>query len=279
MKIINNIELHKLGGSVIADGRRFKFKDTALVSNSRKLNNSRDMRKKFIKSDVPTYTNNRIKKGQEGLKFVEFNSIETPYIKPEIPERDRFVNPSVFDKYTLPKDIDKVPNDNTTVNKDNLGIVKYIPDTTEQAISYLESKVPTNKKDFIKTMRHIFKQALISKGLNPEYTDYLVAQSALESNWGKSHSGKNNLGGIKGSGTTRRTREVRNGKSVYENAAFKNFNSIDEYANHHVSLLNSKRYNAFNGGNFISNVVKGGYATDPNYSNLLNSIYKQIHNS
>ena len=39
MKIINNIELHKLGGSVIAGGRRFKFKDTALVSNSRKLNN------------------------------------------------------------------------------------------------------------------------------------------------------------------------------------------------------------------------------------------------
>ena len=36
----------------------------------------------------------------------------------------------------------------------------------------------------------------------------LVAQSALESNWGKSQSGKFNFGGIKGKGTIRKTREV-----------------------------------------------------------------------
>lgn len=51
------------GGSLISDGRRFKFKDSPLVRNAKILNNKRDMRKKFIKSDRPTYSNNKIKKG------------------------------------------------------------------------------------------------------------------------------------------------------------------------------------------------------------------------
>lgn len=51
------------GGSLVSDGRRFKFKDSTLVKNSKTLNNKRDMRKKFMKSDRPTYSNNKIRKG------------------------------------------------------------------------------------------------------------------------------------------------------------------------------------------------------------------------
>ena len=133
----------------------------------------------------------------------------------------------------------------------------------------------TTSSEFVSTMRDTFKKKLEEKGLNPDYADSLVAQAALESAWGKSTSGKHNYGGIKGKGTTRRTREVINGKSTYINDSFRDFNSLDEYANYQVNLLNGPRYKAFN-GDFISRVVKGGYATDPNYKNIFNSVLKRV---
>ena len=62
---------------------------------------------------------------------------------------------------------------------------------------------------------------------------------------------------------------------VYINDSFRDFKDIDDYANYHVSLLNNKRYNAFT-GDFIDRVVKGGYATDPNYKKALSNVYNQI---
>lgn len=89
----------KKGGSLVSDGRRFKFKDSPLVRNSRALNNKRDMRKKFMKSDRPTYSNNRIRKGQEGLQFVSYIPVESPSI--DIP-RLELSSPNVFSTYNIP---------------------------------------------------------------------------------------------------------------------------------------------------------------------------------
>lgn len=63
---------------------------------------------------------------------------------------------------------------------------------------------------------------------------------------------------------------------VYINDSFRDFKDINDYANYHVSLLNNKRYQAFSGGDFIDRVVKGGYATDPNYKKALSNVYNQI---
>ena len=63
---------------------------------------------------------------------------------------------------------------------------------------------------------------------------------------------------------------------VYVNDSFRDFKDINDYANYHVSLLNNKRYQAFSGGDFIDRVVKGGYATDPNYKRALSNVYNQI---
>lgn len=76
-------------------GRRFKFKDSPLVRNSRTLNNKRDMRKKFMKSDRPTYSTNRVRKGQDGLQFVSYTPVETP----DIP---KFESSDVFSTYNIP---------------------------------------------------------------------------------------------------------------------------------------------------------------------------------
>jgi len=83
------------GGSLISDGRRFKFKDSPLVRNSRTLNNKRDMRKKFMKSDRPTYSTNRVRKGQDGLQFVSYTPVETPNIP-------KFESSDVFSTYNIP---------------------------------------------------------------------------------------------------------------------------------------------------------------------------------
>lgn len=82
----------KKGGSLVADGRRFKFKDSPLVKNAKALNNKRDMRKKFIKSDRPTYSNNKIRKGADGLKFVEYNAVNRPTFNME----------NTFEEYKFP---------------------------------------------------------------------------------------------------------------------------------------------------------------------------------
>lgn len=85
----------KKGGSLVSDGRRFKFKDSPLVRNSRTLNNKRDMRKKFMKSDRPTYSTNKVRKGQDGLQFVSYTPVETP----DIP---KFESSDVFSTYNIP---------------------------------------------------------------------------------------------------------------------------------------------------------------------------------
>lgn len=79
-------KIYKFGG-------RFTPKKSKLVKNAEEQNSKRDMRKKFIKSDRPTYTNNRVKKNQSGgvlsvdpSIFVSWNNISTSNIK--LPEVD-----------------------------------------------------------------------------------------------------------------------------------------------------------------------------------------------
>lgn len=58
----------KHGGSLNSDGRSFNFKNSNLVDNSKKIYNKRDMRKKLIKTDIPSKFN-KVKKAQEGMKI------------------------------------------------------------------------------------------------------------------------------------------------------------------------------------------------------------------
>lgn len=91
-ELYNGVISKKRGGSLTSDGRRFKFKDSPLVRNSKALNNKRDMRKKFMKSDRPTYSNNRVRKGADGLKFVEYNAVNRPTFNME----------NTFEEYKFP---------------------------------------------------------------------------------------------------------------------------------------------------------------------------------
>lgn len=263
-----------------------KFKESSLVKNHKILTGTkRDMRKKVVKSTTPTSDLKKpttLKRQLGGNIFTTYNSI-APYEGP------------VFEQPVATVEIKELPISRLETNRQNVmakveekkeePVVEEKVNTEPLPTSKEETPVVENKEsapinikskdEFIKTMTPAFENALKARGLDTKYAKYLVAQSALESNWGKSQSGKFNFGGIKGKGTTRRTREVVNGKSIYINDSFRDFKDIDDYANYHVSLLNNKRYNAFT-GDFIDRVVKGGYATDPNYKRALSNVYNQI---
>lgn len=131
-----------------------------------------------------------------------------------------------------------------------------------------------SKNEFKATMLPIYERILSQMGLNTAYAKALVAQDGLESAWGTKPSGKFNFGGIKGKGSVKRTREVINGKDVYINDSFRDFDSLEDYAKYKISLLNNNRYKAFTGdiSGFADRVFRGGYATDPKYADTLKRV-------
>lgn len=134
-----------------------------------------------------------------------------------------------------------------------------------------------SKKEFKDTMTPIYENILIQKGLNPAFAKALVAQDGLESGWGKSAQGKFNYGNITlGSNKTRSYTEGRDtdGKGNPITQKFVNYNSLEDYAEAKINLLNNRRYNAFSGSldEFADRVARGGYATDPKYAKKLKDV-------
>ncbi|MGQ9898520.1 MAG: LysM peptidoglycan-binding domain-containing protein [Acidobacteriota bacterium] len=114
-----------------------------------------------------------------------------------------------------------------------------------------------------------------------------IAQAILESGWGRSQLTRqaNNYFGIKGEGpagsVTMRTREVINGREVYVNAQFRRYNSAAEsFTDHGQFFIRNSRYatamqhtnDAFR---FAAEIHRAGYATDPNYTNLLHRLIRE----
>lgn len=144
-----------------------------------------------------------------------------------------------------------------------------------------EGKIYTNKQEFVKDMTDAYTKALTIKGISTDYAKMLVAQDAIESNWGKSSLSKAfNFGGvkaIKGSPfVEKETKEYSSKDGMHKiKAKFRKFNSLDEYVNYKIDLLSGKRYQAFTGdpSQFYHRVKAGGYATDPDYVAKLTNMY------
>lgn len=108
-----------------------------------------------------------------------------------------------------------------------------------------------------------------------KYGCLVAAQWALESGWGKHQSGKNNFFGIKGKGTKRETKEWDGAKFISIVDEFKDYGSPEECV---ADLVNKwyKDYKNHKGVNNAKNreeaareLVRQGYATDPEYANKL----------
>ena len=152
---------------------------------------------------------------------------------------------------------------------------------TQEAVESENGKIYTNQRDFVEDMTAAYTKALAARGISTDYVKMLVAQDALESNWGKSSLAKDfNFGGIKAvKGTPfveKETKEYSAGKGMHKTKSkFRKFNSLNDYVNYKIDLLSGKRYQAFTGDptQFYHRIKAGGYATDPNYVAKLTNIY------
>ena len=144
-----------------------------------------------------------------------------------------------------------------------------------------EGKIYTSKQAFVKDMTAAYTKALAARGISTDYAKMLVAQDAIESNWGKSSLSKAfNFGGVKAVKgapfVEKETKEYSSKGGMHKTKSkFRRFNSLDDYVNYKISLLSGKRYQAFTGdpSQFYSRVKDGGYATDPNYVAKLTNMY------
>lgn len=138
-----------------------------------------------------------------------------------------------------------------------------------------------NKKEFIDTLLPYALKAAEQHGVSPSV---LLAQAAIETGWGTKVK-SNNFFGIKGGGvwkgktTTFNTSEYENGVKISTKGKFRAYDTIEESVMDYARLMGVQNYrkvkNAPNYKVAAYELKNAGYATDPNYPNLLIDIVRQ----
>ena len=251
------------------------------------------MRKKFIKSSRPTYKK-RIKKAQQGMKFVSYNPVSNPTI--DYTDITNPINPfseynynTTYDKpeaLVVPvRDTDVVANNHTVEPVINKSVAsKPVTDkpVTKTANSTWKSPY-TNRKQWSTELINAYKKAGIT---NDNAIRMLLAQDALESSWGKSAQGKYNFGNLTTGSSWKGdyvTGNDKNAKGEAIKQKFRSYNSMDEYAADKIQFL--KRLYDFDENDDInkfvakltgSNKGKRRYAEAKEYANSLRGVYNSF---
>lgn len=280
----------------MAHGGRFDFKKSPLLKKQEEINGKRDMRKKFIKSSRPTYKK-RIKKAQQGMRFVSYNPVSNPTI--DYTDITNPINPfseynfnTVYDKpeaLVVPvrdtNEPDVVANNpiaEPVINKPVASKSVTDKPVTKTANSTWKSPY-TNKKQWSTELINAYKKAGIT---NDNAIRMLLAQDALESSWGKSAQGKYNFGNLTTGSSWKGdyvTGNDKNAKGEAIKQKFRSYNSMDEYAADKIQFL--KRLYDFDENDDInkfvakltgSNKGKRRYAEATNYAKVLTGVYNGI---
>lgn len=280
----------------MAHGGRFDFKKSPLLKKQEEINGKRDMRKKFIKSSRPTYKK-RIKKAQQGMRFVSYNPVSNPTI--DYTDITNPINP--FSEYNYNTTYDKpealvVPVRDTNepdvvannpiaepvINKPVASKSVTDKPVTKTANSTWKSPY-TNRKQWSTELINAYKKAGIT---NDNAIRMLLAQDALESSWGKSAQGKYNFGNLTTGSSWKGdyvTGNDKNAKGEAIKQKFRSYNSMDEYAADKVQFL--KRLYDFDENDDInkfvakltgSNKGKRRYAEAKEYANSLRGVYNSF---
>lgn len=277
----------------MAHGGRFDFKKSPLLKKQEEINGKRDMRKKFIKSSRPTYKK-RIKKAQQGMRFVSYNPVSNPTI--DYTDITNPINP--FSEYNYNTTYDKpealvvpvrdteetdVANNPTVEPVINKSVAsKSVTNKPVTANSTWKSPY-TNRKQWSTELINAYKKAGIT---NDNAIRMLLAQDALESSWGKSAQGKYNFGNLTTGSSWKGdyvTGNDKNAKGEAIKQKFRSYNSMDEYAADKVQFL--KRLYDFDENDDInkfvakltgSNKGKRRYAEAKEYANSLRGVYNSF---
>lgn len=158
----------------------------------------------------------------------------------------------------------------------------------EQAKQSMNFEKP---EDFVQQLTEPAKA--VEKSLGIPFA-VVIAQSALETGWGKKIIQKsdgqssNNLFNIKadhrwqGDKVNKDTLEFENGTMTKKNAPFRAYDSVKDSVNDYINFLSSNdRYqdalnNSSNVEQFLHGLQKAGYATDPQYANKIIGTLKRV---
>lgn len=153
-----------------------------------------------------------------------------------------------------------------------------------KGIFNMDNTTPTtvdtsSKQGFCKSMENPVRKALESQGLDSDkWTPYVIAQMAIESNWGKNiPQGSNNFAGIKAArgeaSVAAMTKELGTSGYYSTRSQFKKYDTVDEFTQDMVRKLKDK-FKAFDGNtsDYVRNIKKHGYFTDSlsKYQSLIN---------
>lgn len=240
----------------------------------------------------PTYKK-RIKKAQQGMKFVSYNPVSNPTI--DYTDITNPINP--FSEYNYNTTYDK-PEALVVPVKDEAPVEEVInkpesPIVTPAVSKPVASKPVTanstwkspytNRKQWATELINAYKKAGIT---NDNAIRMLLAQDALESSWGKSAQGKYNFGNLTTGSSWKGNYVTGNDKNAKGEAIkqkFRSYNSMDEYAADKVQFL--KRLYDFDENDDInkfvakltgSNKGKRRYAEATNYAKVLTGVYNGI---
>lgn len=254
------------------------------------------MRKKFIKSSRPTYKK-RIKKAQQGMKFVSYNPVSNPTI--DYTDITNPINP--FSEYNYNTTYDKPEALVVPVRDTNEPDVVANNPTAEPVINKPVASKPVTDKPVTKTANSTWKSPYTNRrqwstelinaykkaGItNDNAIRMLLAQDALESSWGKSAQGKYNFGNLTTGSSWKGdyvTGNDKNAKGEAIKQKFRSYNSMDEYAADKIQFL--KRLYDFDENDDInkfvakltgSNKGKRRYAEAKEYANSLRGVYNSF---
>ena len=198
------------------------------------------------------------------------------------------------------------PNDSIDSSINSSGADEIAP-LVDTGVNHTNTKdeaswLPTSPEEFIRNIWDHAVNAAKELGLDPAV---LVAQSALETGWGKKViqgdlGSSFNLFGIKadsrwdGKAATVNTVEFRDGLATLEKASFRAYDSLAGAFNDYVSFLKSNpRYQqaldkVSDSKEFLHELQSAGYATDPKYADKIlgildrgnySTVIKELKNS
>jgi len=256
------------------------------------MNGKRDMRKKFVKSSRPTYKK-RIKKAQQGMRFVNYNVVENPTIdyKDITNPTNPFSEYNFNTTYNTPQGLvvptreDSKPDavEETPVVANNPTVEPVINKPVTKTAKSTWKSPYTNRKQWTTELINAYKKAGIT---NDNAIRMLLAQDALESSWGKSAQGKYNFGNLTTGSSWKGdyvTGNDKNAKGEAIKQKFRSYNSMDEYAADKIQFL--KRLYDFDENDDInkfvakltgSNKGKRRYAEAKEYANSLRGVYNSF---
>lgn len=132
-----------------------------------------------------------------------------------------------------------------------------------------------------------------AKKMGVQHPELFASQWALESDWGRSASGKYNYWGVKAGngdpnndspGTVRWTKENLNGKTVRLLQKFRDYNSLEEAIRDRYAFTAKRGGRYDKAGYFTASspaeaamaLQRANYATDPNYAKSLIDVMKGV---